>query len=73
MRWCQILYNDFGILSIDIELIRDDNNPERNFDEGRRGDTPAYSPAKVKSDKYFESGVLEPDSSNTTVSATKFA
>jgi hypothetical protein len=51
-EWNQILYKDFGILSVDIEL------PKKTYDEGRRGDEPKedYNPESVR--KAFESGVL---------------
>jgi hypothetical protein len=59
-EWSQILHEKFRILSVDVELVRDDNNTLRNFDEGCRGDSDReYGPGKVREDKDFESGVLE--------------
>jgi hypothetical protein len=54
-EWCQILYNDFGILSVDIELP----NNIGNYNEGYRGegDGRAYKPDWVKNDD-FNGGVL---------------
>jgi hypothetical protein len=51
-EWCQILYNDFGILSVDIELPSGYNEGYRN--DKARGE---YNPDLVKNDD-FNNGVL---------------